>query len=155
MPQMCQSCGMPLKQDPQHGGTEKDGSRSEKYCSYCYADGKFVGNFTSAQEMQRFCVEKMSENGMPKWLAWLLTRQIPKLERWRTAQQKSLGGNFLLPPRENSSIRNYLYSAASSFTPPLKNPPVASFVRLLSASVSSESVCCKRSTTLPKFSCLA
>ncbi len=36
---------MPLKQDPEHGGTEADGTKSPRYCSYCYQDGKFTGDF--------------------------------------------------------------------------------------------------------------
>ena len=38
----CQSCGMPLKRDEEHGGTEADGSRSATYCSHCYRQGRFV-----------------------------------------------------------------------------------------------------------------
>jgi hypothetical protein len=83
MKNMCQSCGMPLKQDPKQGGSEKDGSKSTKYCSYCYQEGKFVGDFKSAKEMQDFCVKMMVKQGMPKWLSWLMTRQIPSLERWK------------------------------------------------------------------------
>jgi len=32
----CQSCGMPMKQDPQGDGTNADGSINTFYCSYCY-----------------------------------------------------------------------------------------------------------------------
>jgi hypothetical protein len=28
--EMCQSCGMPLKQDPQGGGTNADGSKNKE-----------------------------------------------------------------------------------------------------------------------------
>lgn len=81
--QQCQSCGMPLSQDPQGGGTEADGTTSTEYCSYCYQSGEFVGDFSSAAEMQAFCKEKLKEQGV-KWpLPWLFTRQIPRLKRWR------------------------------------------------------------------------
>ena len=30
----CQSCGMPMARDPEGGGTEADGSKSAKFCSY-------------------------------------------------------------------------------------------------------------------------
>ena len=30
----CQSCGMPMKRDPQRGGTNADGSKSTMYCSH-------------------------------------------------------------------------------------------------------------------------
>ena len=80
----CQSCGMPLKQDPENGGTEKNGTKSTKYCSYCYANGEFLSSeIKTAKEMQVFCIEKMKEQGMPKFVAWIFTRGIPKLERWK------------------------------------------------------------------------
>lgn len=43
MEKFCQSCAMPLNLHGQDvRGTEKDGSKSERYCSYCYADGAFL-----------------------------------------------------------------------------------------------------------------
>lgn len=83
MNKFCQSCGMPLKSDPGHGGTEADGRKSEDYCSYCYVDGQFMQPDMSAKEMQAFCMEKMQEQGMAKLVAWLFTRGIPRLKRWQ------------------------------------------------------------------------
>lgn len=83
MPTICQSCGMPMNKDPNGGGTELDGSKSKSYCSYCYNTGAFVAPNMTAKEMQAFCKDKMQEMGMPGPLAWLLTRNIPKLKRWR------------------------------------------------------------------------
>jgi hypothetical protein len=80
----CQSCGMPFKQDPGKGGTEANGSRSKMYCSYCYQNGKFTSpELDTAKKMQEFCIEKMKEQGMSKITAWLFTRGIPRLERWK------------------------------------------------------------------------
>jgi hypothetical protein len=78
----CQSCGMPISKDPQNGGTNSDGSKNEIYCSYCYQNGTFTFNGT-AEEMQEFCKNKMVEQGMSKWLAWLLTRGTKRLGRWK------------------------------------------------------------------------
>ncbi len=79
---MCQSCGMPMKKDPEKGGTEADGTKSKKYCSYCYKDGKFTADCT-AKEMQEFCKNMMVEKmKMPKIIAKLLTYNVPKLKRW-------------------------------------------------------------------------
>ncbi len=78
----CQSCGMPLNKDPQAGGTNSDASKNEKYCSYCYQNGVFTFTGT-AREMQEFCRQKMIEKGMSKFIAWLFTRGIPRLERWK------------------------------------------------------------------------
>lgn len=85
MNKFCQSCGMPMKQDPEQGGSEKDGSKSSEYCSYCYVEGEFTQPDFNAKQMQDFCVEKMQEQGMPKLVAWLFTRGIPRLRRWKAA----------------------------------------------------------------------
>jgi hypothetical protein len=83
MEKFCQSCGMPMKKDPEQGGTETDGSKSLKYCSYCYQSGQFMNPDFTAHQMQVFCIEKMKEQGMPWIVAWLFTRGIPRLERWK------------------------------------------------------------------------
>lgn len=72
-----------MKQDPAGGGTETDGRRSLKFCSYCYADGAFLGPDLTMQEMQQIGINAMREKGVPRPIGWLLTRNIPKLERWR------------------------------------------------------------------------
>jgi len=82
MSKFCQSCGMPMNKDPQHGGTNSDDSKSTEYCSLCYKDGGFLDGCKTAKDMQDFCIRKMNENGMPKFMAWVLTRGIPKLNRW-------------------------------------------------------------------------
>ncbi len=80
----CQSCSIPLNKDPGGGGSEKDGSKSKKYCSYCYKDGSFMSpDIDTPQKMQTFCIEQMKKDGMNGILAWLFTRSIPKLERWK------------------------------------------------------------------------
>lgn len=47
----CQSCGMPIKKD-EVKGTEKDGSKSTQYCSFCYKNGEFVEPNISAEQME-------------------------------------------------------------------------------------------------------
>ena len=81
----CQSCGFPLRKDKQGGGTEKDGSLSIKYCSMCYRDGKFLTppEVDTAEKMQAFCMQEMRKDGINRIFAWLATRGIPKLERWK------------------------------------------------------------------------
>ncbi len=82
MSKTCQSCGMPMKKDAQGGGSNSDGSKSTEYCSFCYQDGQFTQPDFTAEEMQRFCMEKMTECKIPKFVAWLFTRGIPRLGRW-------------------------------------------------------------------------
>ena len=80
----CQSCGMPMDKDSEKGGSEKNGSKSLKYCSYCYKNGEFTSpEIDTAEKMQKFCIEKMQEQGMSKFVAWIFTRSIPRLERWK------------------------------------------------------------------------
>ncbi|MFC1612927.1 zinc ribbon domain-containing protein [Patescibacteria group bacterium] len=80
----CQSCGMPFSKDPQGGGTEQDGAKSIKYCSFCYQNGEFTSpEIDTPEKMQKFCIVKMKEQGMSKFIAWIFTRGIPRLERWK------------------------------------------------------------------------
>ena len=87
MQKFCQSCGMPMKQDPQGGGTEADGSKSAKYCSYCYKNGAFLWSDCTAKQMQEFCKKKLREMGFSRLSAWFMTLNIPRLERWKNKQK--------------------------------------------------------------------
>ncbi|MCB0696926.1 MAG: zinc ribbon domain-containing protein [Chitinophagaceae bacterium] len=79
----CQSCSMPLDKDPGGGGTNADGSKSDKYCSYCYANGEFVAKDMTVTEMQEYVKKKLQSMGFPGFLAGMLTKGMPKLERWQ------------------------------------------------------------------------
>jgi Putative zinc ribbon domain len=81
----CQSCGMPLKKDLQGGGTEADGTKSPRYCSRCYQQGKFTKPEMTVEEMQTLVRDKIKEMGFPGFLAGFFTKGIPKLERWATS----------------------------------------------------------------------
>ncbi len=81
----CQSCGYPLKKDKNGGGSERDGSISKMYCSMCYVKGEFTTppEIDSAKKMQEFCIREMKKDGINGFFAWLATRSIPSLERWK------------------------------------------------------------------------
>ena len=80
----CQSCDMPIKRDPNGGGTNADGTRSGMYCSYCYQNGVFTGPADcTAEQMQKFCKEKLVEMGFPRFVAGFFVMRIPKLKRWK------------------------------------------------------------------------
>jgi hypothetical protein len=74
-----------MHKDEKGGGSEKDGSKSAKHCSMCYESGEFLSppEVDTAEKMQTFCIQEMKKDGMNGILAWVLTRGIPKLERWR------------------------------------------------------------------------
>ena len=76
---------MPKKMDDGGGGTEKDGSKSDKYCSYCYKGGDFFlkDEIDTTAKMQKMCIKMMKKRGMNGILAYILTRGIPRLERWK------------------------------------------------------------------------
>ncbi|MBT4329714.1 MAG: hypothetical protein HOL17_11865 [Gammaproteobacteria bacterium] len=78
----CQSCGIPMSSSKVTYGTESDNSESDKYCSLCYLKGEFTYQTNDVSEYQAFVIDRMVENGWWRPIAWLLTRQIPKLSRW-------------------------------------------------------------------------
>ena len=78
----CQSCGMPMEMDPGKGGTNADGTKNTTFCSYCFQDGEFVDNFTSARELKAFVQEKLKEMGYGPLKRWFYTSHIPRLARW-------------------------------------------------------------------------
>ena len=73
---------MPMRKDAEGSGRNADGSRNYKYCSYCYQYGSFLFK-GDVEDMQAYCISKMKEQGIPKFIAWILTRNIVNLERWR------------------------------------------------------------------------
>ena len=78
----CQSCGIPW--DKAKGqGTNADGTPNAMYCSYCYQDGAFVQPDWTAADMQAYASKKLQQYGIPGFLADLLTKGIPELERWK------------------------------------------------------------------------
>ena len=76
---------MPLKRDTQGGGTNADGAKSPLYCSHCYQDGRFTLPDITVEQMQARVREKLMEFGFPGFMTGLMTKKIPKLERWRSA----------------------------------------------------------------------
>lgn len=79
----CQSCGMPMKKDPQKGGTNSDGSKNLMYCSYCYYNGAFTQPNMTLDEMKTLVRGKLKEMGFPGFIAGWFTKGIPKLKRWK------------------------------------------------------------------------
>lgn len=79
----CQSCGMPMAKDSAGGATLKSGGTSKSICSLCMSDGEyhFVGKDVKA--FQKMVVNEMVKKGWLRPVAWLLTRQIPSLKRWK------------------------------------------------------------------------
>ncbi len=74
---------MPLEDDPEGGGSERNGQRSRMYCSLCYRNGAFTGPDCTLPQMQAIVDKALKERGA----SWLMRKvavwQIPRLDRWR------------------------------------------------------------------------
>ena len=82
----CQSCGVPLitKKSGDCRGTEKDGSKSEKWCKLCYENGSFIGPDCTLEEMKKIVDNALIEKGSGRLMRWMAQKQLPRLERWNT-----------------------------------------------------------------------
>ena len=78
----CQSCGMMFTGPNQHGH-EADGTETNRYCLWCYDEGKYTYE-TTMEDMIEECAPRMSE--AMGWsvdeAASLLGAILPTLERW-------------------------------------------------------------------------
>ena len=79
---ICQSCSMPLNQ-PSLFGTEKDGSKSLFYCSYCYHNGAFTSNIT-LEGMKILVRDKMRQMKMEESFINKTIAILPNLKRWKS-----------------------------------------------------------------------
>lgn len=88
MSKQCQSCGMPLqtKKAGDCRGTEKDGSKNDKWCSLCYENGAFTGPDCTLEDMKQIVDESLIENGSGRLMLWMAQKQLPHLERWKSTQ---------------------------------------------------------------------
>ena len=80
----CQSCSMPLD-NPDLQGTEKDGSKSNEYCKYCYRDGAFINPDMTLKEMTSFVITQMEKMNMDSRAIDLAVSALPNLKRWKAA----------------------------------------------------------------------
>jgi radical SAM superfamily enzyme len=79
----CQSCSMPLDK-PELLGTEKDGTKSKEYCSYCYQNGAFTTPDITLGEMQAMVKQQMGKMKMDNSIIDRAVSTIPNLKRWKT-----------------------------------------------------------------------
>ena len=81
---ICQSCAMPLTSDDMFAA-EKDGTKNEDYCKWCYKDGEFVDQ-CSMEEFIEKCSEFSEQAGMTKeQMKDYCSKVFPTLKRWKTA----------------------------------------------------------------------
>ncbi len=78
---ICQSCGISLTNDIL--GTNADGTLSDYYCKYCFANGNFVENITLEEAIQAIG-EIAEEAGVTREEAiGFASRNLPNLMRWK------------------------------------------------------------------------
>jgi hypothetical protein len=79
---ICQSCSMPLDTSALKG-TEKDGSKSNEYCLYCYQNGSFINPEMSLDEMKVIVKTQMEKMKLPSNLINMSLTVLPTLKRWK------------------------------------------------------------------------
>ena len=79
---VCQSCGMPLSDE--FLAREADGTLNEKYCKWCWDDGRFAQDCTM-EEMVEHCIPHMPlGQSDPEACRAYMRGLLPTLERWKT-----------------------------------------------------------------------
>jgi SAM-dependent methyltransferase len=87
----CQVCGIPMGENDELYGTEKDGSKNKDYCNYCYNKGElFTGTM---DEMIEICIPYMIEGNVVKSedeARKMMKELLPHLKHWRS--NRNMGG---------------------------------------------------------------
>ena len=84
----CQSCGMPIS-NPSIQGTEADGSLSDDYCRWCYADGTFTNDIDLDDMIERCAPFMMESTGVSRDEAVsFMGALLPNLKRWKDPYEK-------------------------------------------------------------------
>lgn len=78
----CQSCSMPLDSN-EIRGTEKDGSKSNEYCIYCYKNGAFTTPNMSMKQMETIVKMQMEKAHIPANVITMAVEALPNLKRWK------------------------------------------------------------------------
>ncbi len=75
----CECCMMPLSKDPKKSG-------SDKYCSYCFVDGKLLAENLSLKEFKAKAFDGMVKSGHSKFSSWFFTWLIGFAPYWKRRQ---------------------------------------------------------------------
>lgn len=79
----CQSCSMPLDSEALKG-TERNGSKTNEYCLYCYENGTFINPNMTLDEMSVIVKTQMEKMNLPVSLIDKSIQLLPDLRRWKT-----------------------------------------------------------------------
>ena len=72
---------MPLD-TPDLYGTEKDGTKSNEYCRYCYKNGQFTNPDLTLEEMKEHMMKIMEKDKLPEDILGRAIYRLPFLKRW-------------------------------------------------------------------------
>lgn len=87
----CQSCGAPMETEEMKG-TNKDQSKSQEYCTYCFKDGAFTQEMTMDEmiNLNLQYVDEWNKGSDKKYTAEEIKQQLeqflPTLKRWKTEE---------------------------------------------------------------------
>jgi hypothetical protein len=79
---ICQSCTMPID-NMEDRGTEKDGSKSNLFCKYCYTDGSFTDPEMTLEQMKINVAAQMEKMKLPEAIIQKSIDLLPHLKRWQ------------------------------------------------------------------------
>ncbi len=74
----CESCMMPFKKDPQGAAREH-----EKYCSYCFRDGKLCYEGDDVKEFKKAMIADMTSRGENPMKAKFFAFMAGFAPRWK------------------------------------------------------------------------
>ena len=83
MDNICQSCGMPIKESADCG-TNKDDTACQDYCRYCFKDGEFTSDMSMEDFIEKQVKIATTQMNVPEEKAREFAESIiPNLKRWK------------------------------------------------------------------------
>ncbi|RLI35411.1 transcriptional regulator [Candidatus Bathyarchaeota archaeon] len=80
---ICQSCGMPMKQDGDFG-TNRNCSKSKEYCMFCFKEGQFTDEgITLVQKIEKNIMIAKGMGISEVQAKRMAEKVIPTLKNWR------------------------------------------------------------------------
>ena len=73
----CECCYMPMEKDPIDSG-------SDKYCSFCFINGKLIAEGMTFQQFKKQSYDGMVAGGMNSLKAWFFSQFIGMAPYWKT-----------------------------------------------------------------------
>jgi hypothetical protein len=84
----CQSCTLPMENMEDHGN-EKDGSKSDMYCKYCYRNGAFTEPDMTLDQMMDIAETEMKKQNLPDIIIQHSMNMLPRLKRWQPSPSET------------------------------------------------------------------